>query len=282
MADEISSFLETIIKDRFEIVRDHLMLAMGAALLLNIPVIKIMTKGLLPSSDPPSALPTPHSRHTPIGQARVEQEPKLWTAWHWIQNDPKLFSLALFFFMSGATAVLPQFLFYWIISEQVKSTTGFVGFFSTFYIWLNSISLFMLVFGSERIIHRFGLLFALLALPVTLLLGSAYLFFFTLVGAIYVLKIIEETMDETIHEPAIEELFLKLNQSQVPLLRPFLGAFVNRLGKGVMAIFVLLLTLVFHIPMRGMILFLIFSYLLWAITIVALKRSESSASPEPS
>lgn len=259
----INSWLERLIGGRFEIIRDHIMIAMALILLCDILWVA-----------------APEDGGGPASQARPPLD--LMMGWAWIKSDRAVASLALLCFAGGCAAIVSDYLFYWLISEQVRSSSGFVSYFSTFYIWLNGFSLFIIIFGVERIVKKVGLAVALALLPVSLFMGAAYLLFHLSVLVMYVFRIVEEGLWSSLYDPAKENLVLGTDPNRYEALRSLLDAVVYRSGQAAAAIVVLILSSVFKIALSTMVGLLLLIYLLWIWTVVnAARRAQRLIPPEP-
>ncbi len=220
---------------RFESIRDHFMFVIAGAIFLDLPLVIAAERRFLAGT---AASPD------------VEKKKLTWSeSWNWIRTDRKIARLAPLFFAAGASLVILDYFFYWIIGEQGESSaTGFVEFFSNFYIYLYSFSLIVLSFGAERIIRKFGLLSALLVLPLALFFGAAIFLFYKLLAVIYIVQIMKEGLSDSLHEAAAEKLLARVEPDRLGAIKLLLDGVVTRAGVVFAAGAIILMTFVLGLP----------------------------------
>jgi hypothetical protein len=116
-------------------------------------------------------------------------------------------------------------------------------FFAHFYIWLNASTLFFLIFGTNRLINRFGLLIALGSLPIALLFGSVFLILQTAIAAMYTIRIIYSALEQSLYGQGMDRLILEVGERQAPQVRQVLHGLTIRMGRGLGAVLVMILAL---------------------------------------
>jgi len=225
---------------RYELARDSLFLLMGVLVLLMIPVIMIISRitrtdktlQAFRSDQEDLDIVTPS-----MGKASLRN------AFRIIWDNPKLKRMASLISITGIAESIMLYLFYWLVTEQVPITAGRTLFFADFYIWLNAWTLLFLVVGTNRLINRFGLIFALAFMPVSLFLGSAFLLYQTVIAAIYGLRIIYSSLEQSLYGQGLDRMILEMDEQDVRSVRPVLHGLAVRLGRGLGALLVLLLAL---------------------------------------
>jgi ATP/ADP translocase len=261
---------------RFELARDSLILLMGLLMLLCIPVIRAIARI--------SRLPDhPHSQAREIEDldtiAPTLDRITLRKGIQILMGDPKLKRMASLIVTTGVAESLILYLFYWLVSDQVPITAGRTLFFSDFYIWVNAWTLVFLVFGSNRLINRFGLFLALAALPFALFLGSAYLLYHTAVAAMYVVRIVYSSLEQSLYGQGLDRMMLDIEPNQAPIARPLLHGLAVRVGRGMGAVLVLLLALGAGISFSHLTIVLMIILLVWLGIARSLKDYLHRSSP---
>jgi MFS family permease len=244
----------------FTVVRDNLMIATGLVLLLGIPLVVLIDRWAEPA---PAAAPG--------GRPAVA----LRTVLAWIREDGRLARMGLLILVAGVADTAGKYLFYWLVSEQFQPdpATGRTLYFATFYLWLNLASLTMLAFGTSQVIGRLGLGAALLALPAALSLGTAALAVHTLLIVMYVLRVVEGALQTSLYGPGVDHLYVRLEDSRSELVRPVLNGLVARVGEGLGAVLILVLTFGLHVPLRAMVWVYLVVLLGWTGVVLALPRA---------
>jgi hypothetical protein len=185
---------------RFELVRDNLLVGMAAILLLQIPVVVVIDR---------LAGPRPSIAASPAPQGGGGSEPHgIRHALGLVRTDPTLARLSMLLFVGGAADTFLKYLFYWLVSEGTTPSpqTGRTLYFATFYLWLNTASLLMLLVGTGRLLRRFGLAFALLSAPLAVVFGAASLAVTAALALMYALRVVESAVRNTLYEPGSSAL----------------------------------------------------------------------------
>ena len=253
---------------RYELARDTLMLGMGILILLTIPVFVIISR-LYPRDFFGSQNVDPTEAQLSIfpGTSRIN----LGNSIRLIASDSKLKRMAELILMRGMADTVLLYLFYWLVTEQTPSTNGRTVFFADFYIVLNASTLLLLVFGTNRMINRVGLILALLILPFTLLLGTSYLIVQTLIVVAYVLRIVDSALEQSLYSQSLDRVILQVDESQAPSVRPVFHGLAPRIGRGLGAICVLILTFGIGVTFQQMSVFFLAILVLWTLTVFSLR-----------
>ncbi len=265
---------------RYELARDSLILIMGFMILLTVPVMLIIARVTRTSPDSPARDLRQEDLDT---QSPTMIKGGLRKAIQILSTNTKLKRMAYLILITGAAETFMLYLFYWLITEQVPATNGRTLFFSDFYIWLNAFTLVFLIFGTNRVINRYGLIFALVSMPITLILGSAYLLYHTAVASIYALRIIYSSLEQSLYGQGLDRLILDVGKTQAPLVRPVLHGLAIRLGRGLGALLVLALALGAGLSIVQLTMFFTGLLIAWIWIAFSLKKFLHMSSPaEPS
>jgi hypothetical protein len=222
---------------RYEVARDSSLIFMAAFILLIIPIIILIARRTA-SQLPETPAPNENDTMTP-SPARINLRDTL----RIITADPKLKRIGALIFTTGVAETTMIFLFYWLVNDQVPITNGRGMFFAHFYIWLNASTLFFLIFGTNRLINRFGLLIALGSLPIALLFGSVFLILQTAIAAMYTIRIIYSALEQSLYGQGMDRLILEVGERQAPQVRQVLHGLTIRMGRGLGAVLVMILAL---------------------------------------
>jgi ATP/ADP translocase len=253
---------------RYELARDTLMLGMGILILLTIPVFIIISRLY------PRDFFGPQNGDFTGTQASIFPNFKrinLGNSIRLIASDSKLKRMAGLILMRGMADTILLYLFYWLVTDQTPSINGRTVFFADFYIVLNASTLLLLVFGTNRMINRVGLILALLILPFTLLLGTSYLIVQTLMVVAYVLRIVDSALEQSLYSQSLDRVILQVDESQAPSVRPVFHGLAPRMGRGLGAICVLILTFGIGVTFQQMSVFFLVILVLWTLTVFSLR-----------
>jgi hypothetical protein len=255
VASSINTWLVEHLHLPFDVARDHLMIAMAAVLLLLIPVGRS-------SAAAPAA---------PAAPAAGPEGSSLALTLRILTGDPHARLVSMAFAFAAASAICLESLFYWILSEQSTGGGGFVRLLATLAIWMNGVGLVLAAGGASRIIRHLGLGVVVLAVPACLLIGSGYLLLATALFVMLAMRVLKDSLSGGLYEPASERLLVRLHGAGYGKHRPVFDV-ASRLGTGLGALLVLMLTLLLHVPLRVLIAVVVVLHLAWLAALVPLAR----------
>lgn len=258
VASSINTWLVEHLHLPFDVARDHLMIAMAAVLLLLLPAGRASANA---SSTPAPAAPAP----------AAEPGGTLALTLRILTGDPHARLVSLAFAFAAASAICLESLFYWILSEQATGGGGFVRLLATLAIWMNGFGLLLAAGGASRIIRHLGLGVVVLAVPACLLIGSGYLLLATALAVMLAMRVLKDSLSGGLYEPASERLLVRLHGAGYGKHRPVFDV-ASRLGTGIGAVLVLLLTLLLHVPLRVLIAIVVILHLAWLAALIPLAR----------
>ena len=260
VASSINTWLVEHLHLPFDVARDHLMIAMAAVLLLLLPAGRASSTA---SSTPAPAEPEPAPAAEPGGTLALTLRI--------LTGDPHARLVSLAFAFAAASAICLESLFYWILSEQATGGGGFVRLLATLAIWMNGFGLLLAAGGASRIIRHLGIGAVVLAVPACLLLGSGYLLLATALLAMLAIRVLKDSLSGGLYEPASERLLVRMHGANYGKQRPVFDV-ASRMGTGIGALLVILLTLLLHVPLRVLIAVVVGLHLAWLAALIPLAR----------
>lgn len=259
VASSINTWLVEHLRLPFDVARDHLMIAMAAALLLLLPAGR--GNSAAPPVPAPAAEPAPAAG--PGGTLALTLRI--------LTGDPHARLVSMAFAFAAASAICLESLFYWILSEQATGGGGFVRLLATLAIWMNGVGLLLAAGGASRIIRHLGLGVVVLAVPACLLIGSGYLLLATALVVMLAMRVLKDSLSGGLYEPASERLLVRLHGAGYGKHRPVFDV-ASRLGTGLGALLVLMLTLLLRVPLRVLIAVVVILHLAWLAALIPLAR----------
>ena len=136
---------------------------------------------------------------------------------------------------------------------------------------MNGVGLVLAAGGASRIIRHLGLGVVVLAVPACLLIGSGYLLLATALFVMLAMRVLKDSLSGGLYEPASERLLVRLHGAGYGKHRPVFDV-ASRLGTGLGALLVLMLTLLLHVPLRVLIAVVVVLHLAWLAALVPLAR----------
>lgn len=240
-----------------DIARDHLMIPMAGTLLLLLPIAR--TDAVEP--------PTPAGTQTPSPQASGGFAEALRV----LAGDSEARAVTTAFVLAAASGICLESLFYWILTLNASGGTGFVQLLASLSIWMNGASLLLAAGGSSRIIRHLGLAASVLAVPACLLLGSGYLLLAAALTVMLIMRVLKDSLSGGLYEPASERLLVRLQGPRYGEQRPIFEV-ASRIGTGLGALVVLMMTLLFKVSVQVMVGVVVAMHVLWLLSLLPLTQ----------
>ena len=251
-----------------DVARDHLMILMALTLLLLIPIARSSTVTRVGFDAPNNTEAETPER---AGAVPSAQRGGFAEALRVLAGDSQARAVTTAFVFAAASGICLESLFYWILTLNESGGAGFVQLLASLSIWMNGASLVLAAGGSARIIRHMGLAVSVLAVPVCLLLGSGYLFVAAALSVMLVMRVLKDSLSGGLYEPAAERLLVRLQGARYGQQRPIFEV-ASRLGSGIGALVVLVLTLLFHASLQVMVSMVVLIHLAWLISLIPLAR----------
>jgi hypothetical protein len=251
-----------------DVARDHLMVPMALTLLLLIPIARADDPG--PLKQVGTEIPS-----SQVGGGFAD-------ALRVLTGDAQARSVTAAFVLAAASGICLESLFYWILTLNASGGTGFVQLLASLSIWMNGASLVLAAGGSSRIIRHLGLAASVLAVPACLLLGSGYLLLAAALTVMLIMRVLKDSLSGGLYEPASERLLVRLQGARYGEQRPIFEV-ASRIGTGLGALVVLVLTLLFKVSVQVMVGVVIAVHLFWLLSLIPLaQRVRRNGSVTPS
>jgi ATP/ADP translocase len=159
-----------------------------------------------------------------------------------------------------------------VAKQSFHSKDQLTAFFGsvTFYIGLSSL-LFQTILAN-RILKRFGVGWAILLLPASLLVASVMVAVQPTLWTAALLQLVDGGFSYSIHRSGMELLFLPIPPQTRNAVKGFIDTFVDRTGRAVGGLLLLLLTIVLTLSISSISIVAGAFLILWIVTAVAVKR----------
>lgn len=123
---------------------------------------------------------------------------------------------------------------------------------------------------ANRMINRFGLIFALLSMPVALSLGSVYLIVQTTILAMLILRIVYSAPEKSVYGQGVDRMILAIHEKDVPGVKTVLHGLAIRVVRGLGEQLVLGLELGLSLSCIHMTVAYIIVLIFWIATAIAI------------
>jgi len=175
----------------------------------------------------------------------------------------------------GITVIVESFVDYqlkFLSSQAFDSQDQLTSFFGTLFAYLGVASLLFQVFLTGRILKRFGVGASILFMPVSLFAGSVILAIFPTLWAGGFLKISDGSFRYSIHRSGIELLYLPIPMSVKNQVKGFIDMFIDRFGRGVAGLLLILFSRVIPLSVSRLSLFVCGMIGIWAYWSIAIRK----------
>lgn len=192
--------------------------------------------------------------------------------WKRIQQSRHLTLTASLIGIGVIVANLVDFQFSAISSEAIRDEDELTAFFG---FWLSNLSLLSLgvqLFGTSRIIKRFGVGASLYLLPSGIMIGSLVLIAAPVLWAAILVKVSDGSFKQSINKAGLELLILPIPASVKNQVKAIIDVFVDHLATGISGLLLILMTQFFPFGSRGISLLIVGIVLIWYQLIRSVKK----------
>jgi len=141
--------------------------------------------------------------------------------------DPYLTAIAVVIGLSAVVSAIIDYQFKIIAAQSLPDERNLAGFFGNFYAATGVASLLVQFFLTSAILSRFGLLAGLLALPLSLNLGSAAILLNPRLWSGAFAKFSDQTFKFTLNNSSMELLWLPVRPEKRKAVRPVIGGTIK-------------------------------------------------------
>jgi len=183
--------------------------------------------------------------------------------------------LRLLMAVIGTTVVVVQLADYQFNSiasatyTDQNDLTAFLGFWQSN---LSVISILIQFLFAQHILRRFGLTVAICALPMGLALGNMGLLIYPTIYAATILKVSDGAFRYSLNKSGVELLYLPLPTGLKDRTKTFIDMFVDRAGRGISGIILILAGVVLHLTISEISFIAIAIIGLWLFLIFKIRR----------
>ncbi|MFO7558022.1 MAG: Npt1/Npt2 family nucleotide transporter [Desulfobacterales bacterium] len=161
-----------------------------------------------------------------------------------------LLNIALIMVIMTVVVIIVDYQFLMVArANHMNNENALAGFFGTFYLYAGVISFFFQFFITGRILQRFGILFALLFLPITLLILSAGIIFFStqhlMLWFIAGAKGSDNIIRYSINNPTLQLLHLPVDPDFRPRAKALIEGVIKPISTGLSGLFILIFVVIF-------------------------------------
>ena len=186
---------------------------------------------------------------------KKQQSDKLFT--------PYLKSLAV---IIGLAAIVSR-----IIDYQFKMTAvavfplqdDLVNFFGKYYAITGIATMIIQLFITSRLLSRFGVLIAILILPISLMIGSLGFFLSPILAAVFLSKFSDQVFKFTVHNASIQLFWIPVKNTIKTKLKPIIEGSIRAGLEGVSGVLIFIVVTIFNTPIHYLSLSIVLISIYW-------------------
>ena len=186
---------------------------------------------------------------------KKQQSDKLFT--------PYLKSLAI---IIGLAAIVSR-----IIDYQFKMTAvavfplqdDLVSFFGKYYAITGFATMIIQLFITSRLLSRFGVLIAILILPISLMIGSLGFFLSPILAAVFLSKFSDQVFKFTVHNASIQLFWIPIKNTIKTKLKPIIEGSIRAGLEGLSGILIFIVVTIFNTPIHYLSLSIVLISIYW-------------------
>ncbi len=169
-------------------------------------------------------------------------------AWETVKKSPYLKLLAGIMMITIVVSTLIDFQFNKIVDFRVKGGESLTSFFGYFNAGTMAFAFLLQLLLTSNIIRRFGISLTLLFYPLVLLFGAAGIGIWVFASLIppILIKASDKSLAYSLNQSVRELLYIPISVAQKYKSKIFIDMFVNRFAKGIGAVLIVILLLMFN------------------------------------
>ncbi len=145
--------------------------------------------------------------------------------------DRYLGSIALVVALSAMTSQIVDYQFKMFAAQTISNEVGLASFFGNFYAVTGAVNLLIQLFLTSTVLSRFGLLTAMLTLPVFLNVGAVAVLIYPSLASAAIGKLSDQTLKFTVNNSAWELLWLPVPSFRRKSMRPVVSGTVKYIAE---------------------------------------------------
>ncbi len=185
--------------------------------------------------------------------------------------------LQLIVVIIGLTYILGTIIDYQfkIVAGRYYQEEALAAFFGAYWAWVGIISFFLQFFIASRALEKFGILFSLLILPGSLLLGSFFPLIIPTLGAVVALKFCDHTFRYTVHNVAVQLLYLPFSPELKGRVTAFLSGVIRPIAIGLGGVLLVGFSLIFSVTQISYVSIILL--LIWIFFTIGIKKEYNNS-----
>ena len=185
---------------------------------------------------------------------------------------PYLKSLAIIIGLAAITSRIVDYQFKIIAVTAFPLQDDLVNFFGQYFAVTGIATIVIQLFVTSKLLSRFGILVAILILPVFLMLGSFGFFITPILATVYISKFSDQVFKFTLHNSSIQLLWIPVKNTIKTRLKPIVEGSIRAGLEGLSGVFIFIAVTVFNIPIHYLSLSIVLIAIYWINKSFPLKK----------
>lgn len=185
---------------------------------------------------------------------------------------PYLKSLAIIISIAAVASRIVDYQFKITAVSFFPEQDDLVNFFGQYYAVTGIATMIIQLFITNRLLSRFGIIVAILILPVLFMAGASVFLISPVLAAVYISKFSDQVFRFTLHNASIQLLWLPVKNSIKSRLKPVIEGSIRAGLEGVSGILIFLSVTIFNVPIQYLSLAIIMIAIYWINKSFKLKK----------
>ena len=176
---------------------------------------------------------------------------------------PYLKSLAVVIGLAAIVSRIVDYQFKMIAVAAFPLQDDLVNFFGKYYALIGIATMVIQLFITSRLLSRFGVLIAILILPLSLMIGSIGFFLSPILAAVFLSKFSDQVFKFTLHNASIQLFWIPIKNTIKTKLKPIIEGSIRASLQGLSGVVIFIAVTILNIPIHYLSLSIILISIYW-------------------
>ena len=193
------------------------------------------------------------------------------------QQSDKLFtpyikSLAIIIGLAAIASVIIDYQFKMIAVAAFPNQDDLVNFFGKYYAITGIARIIIDLYITSRVLSRFGILIAILILPISLMIGSLGFLLSPILATVFLSKFSDQVFKFTLHNASIQLFWIPVKKTMKTKLKPIIEGSIRASLQGLSGVVIFIVVTIFNIPIHYLSLSIVLIAIYWINKSFPLKK----------
>ena len=193
------------------------------------------------------------------------------------QQSDKLFtpyikSLAIIIGLAAIASVIIDYQFKMIAVAAFPNQDDLVNFFGKYYAITGIARIIIDLYITSRVLSRFGILIAILILPISLMIGSLGFLLSPILATVFLSKFSDQVFKFSLHNASIQLFWIPVKKTIKTKLKPIIEGSIRASLQGLSGVVIFIVVTIFNIPIHYLSLLIVLIAIYWINKSFPLKK----------